>query len=198
MKQYCWCGSFIMSYGISKCGFGNPHWTIYDAFGYVLCNNGRMSASCKSAFTGTGNAVKYCCTGSVDIFGCHNPFMFNQSTLVLGYLLLYGYDVTGTSYQMRLAGMILGAVLTCFVFYRNHKNRTFKRNLKDLIQEFDITSSRTKWQLCQIICVPIVLCIAELCNMPRAMWLVLRLCQQFCRLWKTCNTESVKGLSEIL
>ena len=24
------------------------------------------------------------------LFGCHNPFMFNQSTLVLGYLLLYG------------------------------------------------------------------------------------------------------------
>ncbi len=36
--------------------------------------------------------------------------------------------------------------------------------------EFDITSSRTKWQICQILCVPIVLCIAELCNMPRAMW----------------------------
>ena len=104
------------------------------------------------------------------LFGCHNPFMFNQSTLVLGYLLLYGYDVTGNSYQMRLVGMALGAALTCFVFYRNHKNRTYKRNLKDLIQEFDITSSRTKWQICQILCVPIVLCIAELCNMPRAMW----------------------------
>ena len=86
------------------------------------------------------------------------------------YLLLYGYDVTGKSYQMRLVGMALGAALTCFVFYRNHKNRTYKRNLKDLIQEFDITSSRTKWQICQILCVPIVLCIAELCNMPRAMW----------------------------
>ncbi len=77
------------------------------------------------------------------LFGCHNPFMFNQSTLVLGYLLLYGYDVTGKSYQMRLVGMALGAALTCFVFYRNHKNRTYKKNLKDLIQEFDITSSRT-------------------------------------------------------
>ena len=33
--------------------------------------------------------------------------MFNQSTLVLGYLLLYGYDVTGKSYQMRLVGMAL-------------------------------------------------------------------------------------------
>ena len=104
------------------------------------------------------------------LFGCHNPFMFNHSTLVLGYLLLYGYDVTGKSYQMRFVGMAFGAALTCFVFYRNHKNRTYKRNLKDLIQEFDITSSRTKWQICQILCVPIVLCIVELCNMPRAMW----------------------------
>ena len=34
------------------------------------------------------------------IFGCHNPFMFNQSTLVLGYLLLYGYDVSGDSYRL--------------------------------------------------------------------------------------------------
>ena len=66
------------------------------------------------------------------LFGCHNPFMFNQSTLVLGYLLLYGYDVTGKSYMLRIAGMAAGAVLTCLVFYRNH--------------------------------------IAQLCNMPRAMW----------------------------
>ena len=41
---------------------------------------------------------------------------------------------------MRLVGMALGAALTCFVFYRNHKNRTYKRNLKDLIQEFDTVS----------------------------------------------------------
>ena len=56
--------------------------------------------------------------------GCHNPSMFNQSTLVLGYLLLYGYDVSGKSYLMRIAGMVVGAVLTCIVFYRNHKHRT--------------------------------------------------------------------------
>ena len=78
------------------------------------------------------------------LFGCHNPFMFNQSTLVLGYLLLYGYDVTGKSYQMRLVGMALGAALTCFVFYRNHKNRTYKRNLKDLIQ--DVYKRQQLWR----------------------------------------------------
>ena len=42
--------------------------------------------------------------------------------------------------------------------------------MKAVIQEFDLSSSRTKWQLCQILCVPLVLCIAQLCNMPRAMW----------------------------
>ena len=71
---------------------------------------------------------------------------------------------------MTLSLIHICAALTCFVFYRNHKNRTYKRNLNDLVQEFDISSSRTTWQLCQIICVPAVLCIAELCNMPRAMW----------------------------
>lgn len=104
------------------------------------------------------------------LFGCHNPFMFNQSTLVLGYLLLYGYDVSGKSYMLRIAGMAAGAAITCLVFYRNHKNRDYKRNMKAVIEEFDLSSSRTKWQLCQILCVPLVLCIAQLFNMPRAMW----------------------------
>lgn len=103
-------------------------------------------------------------------WGCHNPFMFNQSTLVLGYLLLYGYDVTGRSYEMRLIGMAVGAVLTCLVFFRNHKDSEFEVVLSDVVQAFDMTSSRTKWQLCQVVCVPLVLCIAELCDMPRAMW----------------------------
>ena len=91
-------------------------------------------------------------------------------SMVLGYLLLYGYDVSGKSYMLRIAGMAAGAAITCLVFYRNHKNRVFKRNMKAVIQEFDLFSSRTKWQLCQILCVPLVLCIAQLCNMPRAMW----------------------------
>ena len=33
------------------------------------------------------------------LFGCHNPFMFNQSTLVLGYLLLYGCLLYTSSYD---------------------------------------------------------------------------------------------------
>ena len=40
--------------------------------------------------------------------------------------------------MLRIAGMAAGAVLTCLVFYRNHKNRVYKRNMKAVIQEFDL------------------------------------------------------------
>lgn len=76
--------------------------------------------------------------------GCHNPSLFNQSTLVLGYLLLYGYDVSGKSYLMRLSGMAVGEVLICIVFYRNHKHRTYNKHVMHLLQEFDLSSTRTK------------------------------------------------------
>ena len=61
--------------------------------------------------------------------GCHNVVMFNHATLVLSYLLLFGYDVSGTAYLYRLAGLLSGLVLTSAVFYRNHKNRPYKRNM---------------------------------------------------------------------
>ena len=132
------------------------------------------------------------------LFGCHNPFMFNQSTLVLGYLLLYGYDVTGKSYQMRLTGMALGAALTCFVFYRNHKNRTYKRNLNDLVQEFDISSSRTSGSYVRSYAYRQYSALRNSAICHGQCGLELRQCQQSYHLWRTCNTESAKGLSEIL
>lgn len=122
-----------------------------------------------------GNAVFGLMTNVICIFllmvlGCHNVMMANQSTLVLGYLLLYGYDVTGQAYWMRLAAIGTGAVLTEIVYYRNHRRQTYKRDLKSLIQEFDIHSSRTRWQLTVTLGVSSVLFFAALMHLPRAMW----------------------------
>ena len=104
------------------------------------------------------------------LFGCHEPRMFNQSTLVLGYLLLYGYDVSGAAYRMRLAGLALGALLVCAVFYRNHHGKAYELAAGDILPAFDLRHPRSRWQLCQILCVPLVLFLAELSGMPRAMW----------------------------
>lgn len=104
------------------------------------------------------------------LFGCHEPRMFNQSTLVLSYLLLYGYDVSGTEYLSRLAGMAVGALLVCAVFYKNHRHQTYDLRAQDILPAFTLTHMRSKWQLCQILCVPLVLFLSELFGLPRAMW----------------------------
>ena len=55
-----------MSYGISKCRSRNPYRTVYHTSGFVFRSYDSVSTSGKSAFPGTGNAVKYCCIGSAD------------------------------------------------------------------------------------------------------------------------------------
>ena len=105
------------------------------------------------------------------IFGCHNVIMFNHSTLVLAYLLLQEYDVSGAAYGRRLAGLLIGAVVTAAVFYRNHRKQTYKRTIISLFKEFDLSSTRTKWQLRFAFTISGVMLFAALLNIPKAMWL---------------------------
>lgn len=104
------------------------------------------------------------------LLGCHNVIMANHSTLVLGYLLLYGYDVTGKAYAFRLAGLMLGAVLTGIVYYRNHGKRQYKRDFRSILGEFQLFSARTRWQLSITLGVSSILFLATLMGLPRAMW----------------------------
>lgn len=104
------------------------------------------------------------------ILGCHNPVMSNQSTIVLGYLLLYGYPVSGEVYKMRVIGMITGAVLTIIVFYRNHRKVCCDTKIHHILQEFDLKTDRSKWQLTLIISIPLAMLITELFGFDRSMW----------------------------
>ena len=45
--------------------------------------------------------VNVVCIMLLMILGCHNVIMYNHSTFVLGYLLLFGYDVSGHAYILR-------------------------------------------------------------------------------------------------
>ena len=95
-----------------------------------------------------GMLVNIGCIFVLAFLSCHNILMSNHSTVVLGYLLLYGYDVNGTkAFFMRLLGLLIGGILTAVVFYRGHKNRVYKRDLDRIFKEFNIHSSRTRWQL---------------------------------------------------
>ena len=85
------------------------------------------------------------------IFGCHNVIMHNHSTFVLGYLLLYGYDVSGRAFEMRVIGLTAGMLVCMAVFYKNQKNRPYRRSFPDLF-------------------VSSAMLIVSLLGLPRAMW----------------------------
>ena len=104
------------------------------------------------------------------ILGCHNVIMYNHSTFVLGYLLLLGYDVTGAAYIKRVEGLVAGMLLCMFIFYKNQKNRPYRRTFLDLFREFDLTSARTRWYLKLTFIVSSAMLIMNLLGLPRAMW----------------------------
>ena len=77
--------------------------------------------------------IHFLCIMAIMILSCHNVIMSNQSTFILGYLLFYGYDVTGHNYVLRCCGLFAGAVICSLVFYKNHRNRTFHERILSFI-----------------------------------------------------------------
>ena len=83
----------VMTFRFADFGIHAPHavsslmiiWGIM-TFGPRLANAGNLF---------TELVVNIICIFVLVLLGCHNVVMCNQSTLLLGYLLLYGYDVSG-------------------------------------------------------------------------------------------------------
>ena len=104
------------------------------------------------------------------ILGCHNVIMYNHSTFVLGYLLLMGYDVTGKAYLLRVEGLLVGMFLCMVIFYKNQKNRPYRRTFLDLFREFDLSSARNRWYVKLTFIVSSAMLVMSLLGLPRAMW----------------------------
>lgn len=114
--------------------------------------------------------VNIVCIFLLLFLGCHNEKMCNHSTLVLGYLLLYGYDVSGDAYIKRLEAIAVGAIITGIIYFRNHRKKTYEQDFLSFFREFDINSHRTKWQLSLTFALASILLIARMINLPRPMW----------------------------
>ena len=56
------------------------------------------------------------------------------------------------------------------VFYKNQKNRPYRRTFKDLFREFDVRSARNQWYLKLTLIVSSAMLIVSLLGLPRAMW----------------------------
>ena len=114
--------------------------------------------------------INAACIMLLMILGCHNVIMYNHSTFVLGYLLLFGYDVSGHAYILRLEGLLVGMILCMIIFYKNQKNRPYRRKFSHLFQEFNIHSARSRWYIKLTFIVSSAMLIMSLLGLPRAMW----------------------------
>ena len=114
--------------------------------------------------------VNIICILLLMILGCHNVIMSNHSTFVLGYLLLFGYDVSGQSYRLRVIGLVVGMIGCMAIFYKNQKNRPYRRTFLDLFREFDRFSARSRWYIRLTLIVSSAMLIMTLLGLPRAMW----------------------------
>ncbi len=131
------------------------------ALGPHLCNAGNIFVEL---------LVNIICIFLLLFIGCYDVKMFNHSTLILGYLLLYGYDVSGYSYIKRIEGLAVGALITILIYYRNHRKKSYDLNLSNFIEEFSLKSDRTKWQLSLTLAISSILFITRLIHLPRPMW----------------------------
>lgn len=104
------------------------------------------------------------------MLGCHNLYTCNQFVVVLSYLLLYGYDVSGQLYIKRIEGMAVGAVVIILIYIFKHRGKYYNRTFKDMFKEYNIRSTRTSWQIKITLAISTLLTIAELVGLPRVMW----------------------------
>lgn len=78
--------------------------------------------------------------------------------------------MTGAEYIKRVEGLVVGMVLCMIIFYKNQKNRPYRRSFPDLFREFDLHSARGRWYLKLTLIVSSAMLIVSLLGLPRAMW----------------------------
>ena len=159
----------VLAFRYSDLGIQNSQGTLGILFNYgILAFGPKLS---NLAPTGLSFCINLICIFALALIGCHNITMFNHSTFVLSYLLLFGYDVSGKAYQMRLISLLIGAVLTASILYFKHRKVEYKRSFMDLFKEIHLSSSRTRWQICLSVGISSAMLIAALLNVPRVYWI---------------------------
>lgn len=127
------------------------------------------------------------CILLISILSCHNIIMFNHFTFVLCYLLLYGYDVTGNIYLTRIILLSVGFLICGSVFYFKHRQQNFKRGFLHLLKEFNLSSSRTQWQIRISLSTASAMLFGHLFHIQRVMWIGIACMSIMVPLVKDCT-----------
>ena len=96
--------------------------------------------------------------------------------------------MSGHAYLLRVEGLLAGMVICMAIFYKNQKNRPYRRTFLDLFREFDLSSARNRWYIKLTFIVSSAMLVMSLLGLPRAMWAGIA-CMSVCLPF----TEDCKG-----
>lgn len=102
--------------------------------------------------------------------GCHNTKKCNHFILVLSYILLLGADTSGWGYYKRLLCLLVGAILTALVLFRNNRRKKVAGGFTKFFKEFRLSSADTRWQIKFTLCVSTALLWGVLLGLPKYIW----------------------------
>lgn len=119
-----------------------------------------------------GSIINFVCIMGIMIVCCDNIQLANQSTLVLSYLLLYGYEVSSfEGYKRRIVALICGGLIVSIIFYCKQRKLVFEKKFIDILQSVDFGTEKTRWQFKLALGVSLGMLIGELIHIPRVMWI---------------------------
>ena len=120
---------------------------------------------------GFGLLINFSALLLILILTSHQVSYANHFTFILGYILLWGNDVSENSYTLRIIAMMVAAIFTALVYYHCHYQQTMKLNFKDILKDFFSPSKRTFWYLKISSAIALVIFLGEMLNFSRTMWI---------------------------
>ena len=100
------------------------------------------------------------CLAIADVFDAMTTDRPYRRGLPLEYALEEIRKGAGTQFDPSLAKTFIQLI----------RSRSIPLRIRDIPVAFSLHHPRSRWQLCQIFCVPLVVLLAELAGLPRAMW----------------------------
>lgn len=160
----------LMTFRFSNFNFNTVESTVAMVFIFIiLIISPYMAANVHPVL---GSMINFLSIMTIMIVCCDNIMLCNQSTCVLSYLLLYGYQVSSIDgYKRRIAALILGGIIVAGIFYIKHRKVVFEKRFLDILREVDLTTDKTRWQLKVALGITLGMLIGELIHIPRVMWI---------------------------
>lgn len=120
-----------------------------------------------------GVAINLISLSLIMLFSGHDLSQSGYLPFTMGYIMLQGYDVTGTSFDKRCMSLLVGGVVIAILYYVIHKKNRQKRAIKDLLKENSVHSTRTQWYIRLVSTLVIVMLVGEVVGFPKTMWISL-------------------------